>query len=119
MDLKLSEFIGRNGKHIFVVKNSRGLMKRVKLGANVVEANLLSIVLDPYDNCELFRMSMSKAGGIVLKQSSEGDIKLKITRHITLEGLETEPDCSYVSAKFRQMNVSGVWSTKEVFVPIV
>lgn len=111
--IPLSQFPSR-GKIVLTIKNSKGLEKMVVVDNLVTLSKHLSIIVNPDSRCEWYRLRTTKSGGIVFEQSTEGNIRIKISSDISLESSTTPIADNYIKVSQRQRKKQQ-WVTVERF----
>lgn len=111
--IPLSQFPTR-GKIVLTIKNSKGLEKVVKVNSSVTLSKHLSIIVDPDSRCDWYRLRTTKSGGIVFEQSTEGNIRIKISSDISLESSSTPAVDNYIKVIQRRKEKQQ-WTTVERF----
>lgn len=83
-ELQLSQFMSLAGIRL-TLKGLKGKKKVITFGTENYSSTSLTLLIDPYSTEFWFNIGYSKTGGLVLRQSTQGDIGLTIGTDITLE----------------------------------
>lgn len=90
-ELQLSQFMSLAGIRL-TLKGLKGKTKVITLGTENYSSTSLTLLVDPYSTEFWFEIGRSKTGGLVLRQSTQGDIGLTIGTDITLEAHHSHDD---------------------------
>lgn len=100
--IPLSQFVNRGKNIILTIKNSKGLNKECLIESERFQSKYLSFIVNPDLNCDLYQLMTTKTGGIVFKQSTEGNIRIKISPNISLESTTEAPANNYIKVSQRE-----------------
>lgn len=110
-ELQLSQFMSLAGIRL-TLKGLKGKKKVITFGTENYISNSLTLLIDPYSSEFWFEISHSKSGGLVLRQSTQGNIGLTIGTDITLEAYQNHNEFdNYIMV---ETNKAGT-----VYVPIL
>lgn len=111
--IPLSQIYKRD-KIILTIKNSKNLVKEVCFNGLSVLSKTLSLIVNPDLNCDLYRLRTTKSGGIVFEQSTEGNVRIKISPDISLESTTDKPADNYIKVSQREKK-NRQWKVCERF----
>ena len=94
--LPLSQFPSGETLTRLTIKNSKGLEKRLRLGAPEYVAQSFVIRMNQFDPGNTFVLQPETPGKIIFSQSPDGNIMLDVSRHITIPFVTSEPTGDYL-----------------------
>ena len=94
INLQLSQFMSLAGIRL-TLKGLKGKEKVITFGTESYTSTSLTLLINPYNSELWFDLAISKSGGIVLKQATNGTIGISIGDDITLFATQDKPGDNY------------------------
>lgn len=116
VEIPLSQFVLRS-KIACTFKYSKGCKKRVRINNEDFIGDTLTLLIDPFLDCDMYQFSARKNGKLVFTQSPRGNIRINVSLDITVSGTNDEPNDNYIEVcRARQKN-KGV-QRDTFFIPL-
>lgn len=101
INLQLSQFMSLVGIKL-TLKGLKGKEKVITFGTESYTSTSLTLLINPYNSDLWFNLAISKSGGIVLKQATNGNIGISIGDDITLFATQDKPGDNYLQIQTKK-----------------